>query len=167
MKNRIKLISFLGFYFSLFLFLIGCNTTNSLTPLHLPNPWTDCKENLSQASEIAGFSFPLSLTNYSVRAMKNIIEIRYPLNENRLLIIRKGRKFFKDSDISGDYHQYPVTEKLSFKNNILITIRKDDKAIYVISFESDNHAYSVNSSNGMTTKEALDIYKVISEAEKF
>ena len=43
----------------------------------MANPWTDCGTNFNQAAEIAGFTFPLKLSNCDVRAMKDMIEINY------------------------------------------------------------------------------------------
>ena len=83
---------FLFLLFVTFIF-IGClqtETTKEKTKLiGMPNPWTDCGNNLVQAAEIAGFTFPLVLSNYHVRAMKGMIQISYPLDEFRTVLVRK------------------------------------------------------------------------------
>ena len=35
----------------------------------MANPWTDCGTDFDQAAQIAGFTFPLKLSNFDIRAM--------------------------------------------------------------------------------------------------
>ena len=188
MKNHPKSILFASLSSVFILFSASCSTHNpsletdpknpSFSPkkpqnytealrVQLPNPWTDCKNDLLKATDIAGLTFPLQLASYSARAMKNLIEIRYPLDEHRFLVVRKGKKTFDLADISGDYNSYPITEKLTWDRQTPITFRKDEKAIYVMFFETGSHVYSVNCLKGMTIKEAKDAYQVIREAENW
>ncbi len=131
----------------------------------MPNPWINCQDSLTKAAEISGFSFPLLLSNYTVRAMKDLIEIRYPLDETRYLLVRKGKKTFAHEDISGNYHYYPKTEKTVLDNQMTMTLRRDGQSVYVMLLTTDMYLYSVNCQKGMTLEEVRTIYQVIAEAE--
>ena len=43
------------------LFLAGCGAKKA----NVENPWVDCGKNIEQASEVAGFYFPLDLSEYN------------------------------------------------------------------------------------------------------
>ena len=59
------------------------NTNDKPKMVGLANPWTDCGTDFNQAAQIAGFTFPLKLSNCDVRAMKDMIEVNYLLDETR------------------------------------------------------------------------------------
>ena len=70
-----------------FVAIITCGCTYKTMPIvGMPNPWSECQENYSCAEKIAGFNMPLKLSNYSVRAMKDMIEVTYPLDELEMLL---------------------------------------------------------------------------------
>ena len=118
--------------------------------LGMANPWTDCGTNLSQAAQIAGFTFPLKLSKYDVRAMKGMIEINYPLDETRTVCVRKtdSAKFANDTggdyngDISGVYIDYPVNEKITLQNSVPRQTRVTGDKIYVMNMAASRGYYS-------------------------
>ncbi len=132
----------------------------------MPNPWVDCHNDLSCAKKIAKFSFPLVLSNFNVRATKDMIEITYPIDEFRNVVVRKTtEKLYNKIDISGDYNKYPIEETLTFENGIEFKVRRDEKFIYVAYLGASSGYYSINCLKGITKKELFQIYTVIAEAE--
>ena len=72
------------------LIIITCSACTNNKLIGISTPWSDCQDNLNKAAEIAGFQFPMLLSNYTVRAMKDMIEITYPLDETRYVTVRKS-----------------------------------------------------------------------------
>lgn len=142
-------------------FLTACNST---TKVNLNNPWTDCQMDLVKASKIAGFKFPLVLSNYQVRASKNIIEISYPLDEFRNVVIRKSIKP-DTNDLSGNYNKYPINRDIYLPNGVPVHIRADEKKIYVTNMAASTGFYSISCTEGYTFAELESIYKVLANAE--
>ena len=151
------------------LLTVGCTSFEEYKTFKnekMPNPWTDCKDDLSCAKKIAKFSFPLVLSNYSVRATKDMIEITYPIDEYRNVVVRKTtEELYKKINISGDYNKYPIEETLTLENGVQFRVRRDDKLIYVAYFGASSGYYSINCLKGITKKELLQVYTVIAEAE--
>ncbi|MBR3628476.1 MAG: hypothetical protein IKN42_06490 [Elusimicrobia bacterium] len=133
----------------------------------LANPWTDCGTNFNQATQIAGFTFPLKLSNCDVRAMKNMIEINYPLDQTRTVCVRKTatNEFSNNGDISGVYTEYPVNEKIMLKDSVPIYTRGTGDKIYVMNMAASNGYYSAYCKDGMSLQEIEQIYETIAEAE--
>lgn len=158
--------------FFCFLFFISCSSTNSVDEkpmlIGMPNPWTDCNTNLKQASEIAGFTFPLTLSNYTARAMNGMIEINYPLDEFRTVCLRKVdfKKYDVNDDISGVYMNYPINKEIKLNDDTVAKVRGDENKIYVANIITQNGHYCAYCKEGMTTKEIEDIYNIIIESEK-
>ncbi|MBR3655500.1 MAG: hypothetical protein IKN62_08775 [Elusimicrobia bacterium] len=159
-----------------FVALIGCSSRlveKQQGFVGIPNPWTDCGTDLEQASQIAGFFFPVTLSNYDVRAMKDMIEINYPLDENRTVCLRKtnSAKFTSDTggeykgDISGVYIDYPVKKVITIKNSVPVYIRGAKDKIYVMNMAASNGYYSAYCKQGMSLEEIEQIYETIAEAE--
>ena len=142
----------------------GCTAKNQ--PIGMPNPWTDCKDSYSCASKIAGFNMPLKLSNYSVRAMKDMIEVTYPLDEHRYVTVRKGYDESNNGDNSGDYNHYPVNKVVTISNGVEINTRGDKDKIYVMFFMAESGVYSARCEQGISAKEVEDIYNVIREVEE-
>lgn len=130
------------------------------------NPWSDCEQNTQQASKIAGFEFPLILSNYSIRAMKGLYEINYPLDEKRNVCVRKtiSNKFGEDT--SGDYNKYPINTKLKLDGDVELNVRRDNDKIYVMYFAAESGYYSARCEYGMSEEEVKGIFNVIKEAEE-
>ena len=160
-----------------FFFLISCsgtknieeskNTVEKTKMIGMANPWTDCGTNFSQAAQIAGFTFPLKLSKCDVRAMKNMIEINYPLDETRMVCVRKTatEEFSNNGDISGVYIEYPVNEKIMLKDAVPIYTRGTGDKIYVMNMAASSGYYSAYCKDGMSLQEIEGIYNIIAEAE--
>lgn len=131
----------------------------------MQNPWTDCNDNYACAEKITGFNMPLNLSNYTVRAMKGMIEVTYPLDEIRNVTVRKTLEEVNNGDISGDYNKYPRNEVLTLKNGVQINVRRDNNTIYVMYFAAESGYYSARCEKGMSEKEVEGIYNVIAEVE--
>ena len=112
MKIKIKVFLFIIVCIFSVNFLTACTKDHLSTRTLMPNPWQDCQDDLNKASKVAGFNFPLVLSNFKVRSMKDMIEITYPLDEKREVSVRKtltlDEKTNPTYDISGDYSVYPL-----------------------------------------------------------
>lgn len=132
----------------------------------MPNPWTECNTDFKCGTKNAGFNFPLSLSNYKIRAMKGMFEISYPLDEFRTVTVRKGFDESNNGDNSGDYNKYPDNKIYTLENGVDINIRGDKNKIYVMYFMAESGVYSAKCEQGMTKREVEGIYNVIKEAEE-
>ena len=132
----------------------------------MPNPWTECNTDFKCGTKNAGFNFPLSLSNYKIRAMKGMFEISYPLDEFRTVTVRKGFDESNNGDNSGDYNKYPDNKIYTLENGVDINIRGDKNKIYVMYFMAESGVYSARCEQGMTKREVEGIYNVIREAEE-
>ena len=158
------------FLLSAFVVLIGCSgkvVEEKPKLIGMANPWTDCGTNFSQAAQIAGFTFPLKLSSCDVRAMKNMIEINYSLDDTRTVCVRKTatEEFSNNGDISGVYIEYPVNEKIMLKDAVPIYTRGTGDKIYVMNMAASNGYYSAYCKDGMSLQEIEQIYEIIAEAE--
>ena len=134
--------------------------------IRMPNPWTDCRDNLECAGKIAGFEFPLTLSNLQVRAIKDMIEVTYPLDEFRDVVVRKTTEdLYNKIDISGDYNNNPIKDTLTLDNGVNMLVRRDNNLIYVAYLGASTGYYSINCSKGMTKKELQQVYSIIAEVE--
>ena len=131
----------------------------------MPNPWIECGDNLECAAKKAGFKFPLVLSNYQVRAMDDMIEITYPLDEVRNVVVRKCSHETDNLDISGVYTDYPIKDKIELKNEIMVNVRRDTSKIYVAYFAAESGVFSIYCEQGISAKELQGIFDIISEAE--
>ena len=149
------------------------NTVEEPKMVGMANPWTDCGTNFNQAAEIAGFTFPLNISKCDVRAMKDMIEINYPLDQTRTVCVRKtdSSRFVNDNggdykgDISGVYMDYPVNEKIMLQNSVPIYVRGTGDKIYVMNMAASSGYYSAYCKDGMSLQEIEQIYETIAEAE--
>ena len=153
-----------------FFVLAGCSSkTVEEKPMFvgMANPWTDCGTNFNQAAQIAGFTFPLKLPKCDIRAMKNMIEINYPLDQTRIVCVRKTdtESFSNNGDISGVYIEYPVNEEIMLQNSVPIKVRGTGDKIYVMNMAASNGYYSAYCKDGMSLQEVENIYNIIADAE--
>ena len=154
-----------------FFVLVSCSGTKNIEEksnfVGMANPWTDCGTNFDQAAQIAGFTFPLNISKCDVRAMKNMIEINYPLDQTRTVCVRKTAtdEFSNNGDISGVYIEYPVNEKIMLKDSVPIYVRGTGDKIYVMNMVASNGYYSAYCKDGMSLQEIEQIYENIAEAE--
>lgn len=132
----------------------------------MPNPWIECGDNLECAAKKAGFKFPLVLSNYQVRAMNDMIEITYPLDETRDVIVRKSSTETNGSDISGVYTKYPISEEIELKDSVRVNVKRDSSKIYVAYFAAESGVFSIYCEKGMSLQELQGVFEVISEAEQ-
>ena len=131
----------------------------------MPNPWIECGDNLECAAKKAGFQFPLVLSNYQVRATFDMIEITYPLDEFRNVIVRKSLTETDNLDISGDYNKYPISDEVVLKSGVVINVRRDNTKYYVAYFAAESGVYSINCQKGMSLNELQGVFDVIEAAE--
>lgn len=137
----------------------------------IPNPWINCNDDISCGAKQAGFNFPLRIKNYSVRAMKDMFEISFPLDKKRSVTVRKSQAFdgVADSngivDISGVYNNYSVNQTIRLKSGIPFSVRGEKKKFYVSSFAADTGYYSFYCEKGLKKKDLEYFYKLLEEAE--
>lgn len=169
MKNKIKILVLIFICGVCFFGTTAC--TNRVVELNndaltkMPNPWINCGKDLTQASKIAGFTFPIKLSNYSVRAMKDMIEISYKVS-SREFTLRKSLFNDNNGDISGDYNVYPVNKTVTLENGVNFAVRGDDKLFYVINFSASSGYYSLGCKQGMSLIDLQDFYKLIASTEE-
>ena len=160
----------LTFLLLTFFILVGCfakKAEQQSAFVGMANPWTDCGTDFEQASLIAGFSFPLKLSNCDVRAMDGMIEVNYPLDEKRTVCVRKTDtdKFANNGDISGVYIDYPIKQEITLKDCVPVQTRGSRDKIYVMNMAGSNGYYSAYCKYGMTIEDIEGIYNLIAEAE--
>ena len=144
-----------------------CFTCISITAreetVEIPNPWTDCENDINKAAEIAGFDLPLDINAFTFRAMKGMVEARAPISGDREIIIRKSEKNNKNNgDNSGDYNVYPMIEKVSMNGNT-VTLRRDEKLVYVMYFSTPEEDFSIQCKKGLTMGEVEKFHRLIWE----
>ena len=132
----------------------------------MPNPWHECQMDLDCAAKVAGFKFPVVLSNYYVRAMEGIFEVTYPLDEYRNVILRKSNKF-KEGSLSGVYIDYPVNKEIKIKNEYPAKIRGTEDKIYVLDIHNSKNYYTAYCEKGMSLKEAEGVYEILKTVDKF
>ena len=131
--------------------------------LAIPNPWTDCGDDISCGAKKAGFNLPLRVEKYDVRAMKDMLEITFPLDKKRSVTLRKTQNY--DVNMSGVYENYPVNKTILVQNCVPFNVRGDKNKFYVATFAAENGYYSLYSKQGMKLKDINYLYNLLSEAE--
>ena len=131
----------------------------------MQNPWIDCGDDISCAAKKASFNFPLRVSNYSARAMEDMIEMKFQLDKKRTVTIRKSVKFYNSGDNSGVYKNYPVLKDISLKNGIELSVRGNIRKFYVANFSAESGYYSIYCEKGMKLKDLEYLYSLIAEAE--
>ena len=137
----------------------------------MPNPWTECGDDISCAGDIAGFNFPLQVKNYSVRAMADMIEFTFPLDKNRTVTVRKSLHAEgipeEDGikDISGDYNVYPINKIILINAGIPFSVRGDKTKFYVVNFAAESGYYSIMCNKGLKIKDIKYFYKLLEKTE--
>ena len=125
-----------------------------------PNPWTDCAQDFEQAAEVSGIDFQVPLSDYEVRAMDNMVEIRITEQEN-LIILRKSLAMSDNQDNSGDYNNYRQNEPAEFNPDVML--RKKNGLVYVMYFTIGDYRYSVRCTKGMSIQQAEHFYNLITK----
>ena len=138
----------------------GCEAEK---PVGIPNPWCDCGTNANEAQKVAGFNFGLAPKGYEIRAMKNVFEVRFPLNKNRIVTVRKTET--NVGDCSGDYIKYLVNKEYTLPNTVVVNIRGNEELVNVMYFCAESGCFSVQCNEGMSYDEIYQIFKMIEEVE--
>ena len=138
----------------------------------MPNPWIDCGNDISCGAKKAGFNLPIKVDNYSVRAMDGMLEITFPLDKKRTVILRKAQICDEVpqnesgiKDISGVYIKYPVNKTIKLKNGVLFSVRGKKNKYYVANFAAETGYYSFYCKEGLTQKDLEYFYKLLENAE--
>ena len=137
----------------------------------MPNPWIDCEDDIYCGAKKAGFNLPVRVNDYSVRAMKGLLQISFPLDKKRTVIMRKSQTYddIFDSngvmDISGDYNEYPVNKTIYLKNTVPFNVRGQKNKFIVANFASETGYYSFYCKQGLTVSDLHKLYKLLEEAE--
>ena len=97
--------------------------------------------------------------------MSDMIEITYPLDEFRNVIVRKSLTETDNLDISGDYNKYPISDEVVLKSGVVINVRRDNTKYYVAYFAAESGVYSINCQKGMSLNELQGAFDVIEAAE--
>ena len=156
----IKIVFFTGYSYTKNIKII--RTENMVI---FPNPCEICL-NLDEATEIAGFNFPVKLPNYyEIKASKGIIEIKYKIPELRFVCLRKSDRNRRNGDISGVYTYYPINKEIKLKNDVPVNIRANGDKIYIMYMSKSTYYYSAYCQEGMSFEEIEEIYNIITEAE--
>ena len=138
----------------------GCEAEK---PVGVSNPWCDCGTNANEARNIAGFNFGLNPKGYEIRAMKNVFEVRFPLDKNRIVTVRKTET--NCGDCSGDYNKYLVNKEYTLPNTVVVNIRGNEELVNVMYFCAESGCFSVQCNEGMSYDEIYQIFKMIEEVE--
>jgi len=145
--------------------MLSACTTIKQEVIGMPNPWIECNTGIQKAAKVAGFGSPLVLSDCKIRAMKDMIEVTYPLDKERDVIVRKSAEYEGIGDISGDYNKYPVNEKKELFDSVWADFRRDNDKIYVVNFSAESGFYSINCPKGMSLDEVKNIYEMIATVE--
>ncbi len=144
---------------------------NAYSAQSMINPWVDCGSDMSCGAQKAGFNFPLQVKEYTVRAMEGMLELRFPLNDGRKVIIRKAQTFDGKADengiidISGDYNQYPVNKTVTLDNGVKFNVRGEEDKYKVVNFAAETGYYSIICNEGLNKADIEYFYELLSEAE--
>lgn len=165
---KFKYVLILGLFVVIFApIFCGCSAKHFATnSTMLANPWVDCGHDNSCASNIAGFDFPIKGAGMKIRAMKDMIEIIYPMDDSKNVILRKTtEENYNNFDISGDYNRYPIKDTLRLDNGVEFIVRRDKNLIYVAYLGAESGFYSISCVKGFTEAELQSIYNVIARVE--
>lgn len=161
---KIQKILYLILILACFIFCI--NKTSAI-----PNPWTECGNDIYCAANIAGFNLPLRVNNYSVRAMADMIEITFPLNKKKTVTIRKSVLYKENADehgikdISGDYNNYSVNKTIWLEQSIPFKVKGNKDKYYVVNFAAETGYYCFICKKGLSLNDIKYLYNLIKEAE--
>ena len=137
----------------------------------MANPWIYCGDDMNCACKKAGFNFPLYVKKHTIRAMENMIEVKFPLDKKRTITIRKSTQCINGEDkngfcdISGVYETYPVNKIIYLRKSTPFMVKGDKKKFYVINFSAESGYYSAYSKQGLKKKDIKYLYKLLEESE--
>lgn len=137
----------------------------------IENPWVNCGSDYSCAVQKAGFIYSLNVKNPSIRAMKDMIEIKFLLDKHRTVTARKSTNYegvkigIGINDISGVYGTYPVSKMIELDNGALFYARGQKNKYYIINYEDETGFYSFVCGSGIKIKDIKYLYKLILESK--
>jgi hypothetical protein len=150
---------------------LGIVGLSAISAQSMPNLWIECGSDISCGALKAGFNFPLNVENYTVRAMKGMLEFRFPLDEKRNVIVRKSTTAEGEADengiidISGDYNQYPVNKTVTLDNGVKFSVRGEENSYKVVNFGAETGYYSIVCDEGLNKADIEYFYDLLAEAE--
>ena len=156
---------------AVFMVFLGVAGLSAISAQTMPNPWIECGDDISCGTARAGFNFPLQVENYTVRAMEGMIELRFPLDEKRNVIVRKSVTPEGEPDengiidISGDYNRYPVNKTITLENGVKFSVRGEENNYKVVNFAAESGYYSIICDKGLNLQDIEYFYKLLEEAE--
>jgi len=144
-------------------FLVFClnieNRASAVTAL-----WVKCGTDTKCTKQASGFTFPLDVPNYKMRAKNNLIEIKYPYDKHREVYVRKSPIALNNGDISGVNDNFPVKKQIKMKDDKKINVRGYSNEFFVATFSIDKNYYSIYCKNGLKKKHINEIYEKIQES---
>lgn len=164
-KNILFLFEFFVIFLLTFGFFIGCkNSKKSLNEkVQLANPFVECKT-LTEAKNLTGFDFvlPNSIENYSEKNISvcnnQMIQVVYKNeSETQELVIRKS---FGNEDISGDYNNYSLEQKIDVQK-VPILAKGNNQKFNCAIWNQNNYSFSVYSSAGLDQKNLIELVSQI------
>ena len=120
----------------------------------LENPWINCRDDMAEAVEKAGFDFYIMpLSNFTVAVIPDeMIQVTFPRDEFDSIVLRKSPYEPEEGDISGDNNEYPETGVITV-DGVDVRVRRDGDTIYVAAFTAVDGTYCVSCTAGMTEAE--------------
>ncbi len=156
---------------AVFMVFLGVAGLSAISAQTMINPWIECGDDISCGVAKAGFNFPLKVKNYTVRAMDDMMEFRFPLDEKRHVIVRKSVTPEGEPDengiidISGDYNRYPANKTVTLENGVKFSVRGKEDNYKVVNFAAESGYYSIMCNEGLDLQDIEYFYKLLEEAE--
>jgi len=154
-----------------FIVFLGLAGMSAISAQSMINPWIYCGDDISCGAKRAGFGFPLKVENYTVRAMKGMLELCFSLDDGRKVIVRKAETFDGEADengiidISGDYNQYSVNKTVTLDNGVKFSVRGEENKYKVVNFGAETGYYSIMCDEGLTQADIEYFYRLLAAAE--
>lgn len=130
--------------------------------VQIANPFESC-ETLDEAIELAGFEMTApesakeGFDEREIRAIKGqVIEIIYK-NGSERITVRKGAG---TDDISGDYNEYETIAQANVGETKAV-LKINGEAVMAATWTTEEHAFAITTTDGMSEKEALAIIKAV------
>lgn len=128
--------------------------------------WTECGTDVACAEQTAGFSFPLQVTDYTLRAARGLLEISFPLDTARNVRVIKTETEPAEIHALGEGLQPALKESpLQLPDGITVTVFSDNQNTYLMHFGASGGFYTAYCLEGLTTDDMNHIYRLIAEAE--
>lgn len=133
--------------------------------VELEEPWVYCRDDMTEAVEIAGFSLNIPpLSNFTVAVIPGeVIQVTYPRDEFDSIVVCKSPYIPEEGDIHDDNSEYPETSVITVRE-VDVSVRRDGDAIYMAAFTAADGIYSVSCTAGMTETEVTQTIAELMEA---